>query len=99
LHQLLASSNPTVVAVAAHDLGQYALHCSCGKSVIEKIGGKETIITLLEHEHPLVRHEALLALKKLIAFNWFLIVYYILSLKVIFFLLRPSLDPVHDFKR
>ncbi|XP_063901729.1 V-type proton ATPase subunit H-like [Zophobas morio] len=70
LHQLLASSNPTVVAVAAHDLGQYALHCSCGKSVIEKIGGKETIITLLEHEHPLVRHEALLALKKLIAFNW-----------------------------
>lgn len=40
-------------------------------SVIEQLGGKQTVMQLLAHDDPNVRYEALLAVQKLMVHNWY----------------------------
>ena len=42
--------------------------CTC--SVLEQLEGKTRVMTLLAHEDPNVRYEALLAVQKLMVHNW-----------------------------
>ncbi len=39
-------------------------------SVLEQLGGKTMVMSLLAHEDPNVRYEALLAVQKLMVHNW-----------------------------
>jgi len=48
LVQQLKASDPTVAAVAAHDLGEYARHYPRGKHAIDSLDGKPLIMMLLE---------------------------------------------------
>merc|ERR1719189_2721850 len=71
LIQLLESSkDPLILSVACFDLGEYVRHYSRGKHVLEQLGGKTMVMTLLAHEDPNVRYEALLAVQKLMVHNW-----------------------------
>lgn len=71
LIQLLeTSTDAQVLAVAAHDCGEYVRHYPRGKSVIETLGGKKYIMRHMHNEDPQVRYEALIAVQKLMTQNW-----------------------------
>jgi V-type H+-transporting ATPase subunit H len=60
-----------VLAVAAHDLGQYVTNCKTrGKSNIERLRGKERIMALMAHENKEVQYQALVAVQKIMTQNW-----------------------------
>lgn len=65
-----SSTDPLVLSVACHDIGQYARHYARGKKVLEQLDGKQCVMTHLSHSDPNVRYEALLAVQKLMVHNW-----------------------------
>lgn len=67
---LESSTDPLVLAVAAHDIGEYVRHYPRGKNVIETLQGKTQVMKLLTHADPNVRYHALLAVQKLMVHNW-----------------------------
>jgi len=67
---LESSANPTVLAVAAHDVGEYVRHYPRGKHVLESLGCKEHVMKQMSHDDSTVRYEALLAVQKLMVHNW-----------------------------
>ncbi|XP_043921452.1 V-type proton ATPase subunit H [Protopterus annectens] len=67
---LEVSDDPQVLAVAAHDVGEYVRHYPRGKRVIEQLGGKQLVMNHMHHEDQLVRYNALLAVQKLMVHNW-----------------------------
>lgn len=71
LTKLLDKSNdPTILAVAAHDTGEYVRHYPRGKHVLENLGCKVMVMKMMTHNDPNVRKEALLAVQKLMVHNW-----------------------------
>lgn len=64
------SDDPQVLAVAAHDVGEYVRHYPRGKRVIEQLGGKQLVMNHMHHEDQQVRYNALLAVQKLMVHNW-----------------------------
>lgn len=66
----LDSANPTVQAVATHDIGQYVAHYKNGRRHVENQGGKNKIFTLMANENSSVRYEALSAVQKLLVDNY-----------------------------
>lgn len=70
IHLLETTKDPLVLSVASFDLGEYVRHYSRGKHVLEQLGGKTIVMSLLAHEDPNVRYEALLAVQKLMVHNW-----------------------------
>ncbi|XP_038665280.1 V-type proton ATPase subunit H isoform X2 [Scyliorhinus canicula] len=67
---LEVSDDPQVLAVAAHDIGEYVRHYPRGKRVIEQLGGKQLVMNHMHHEDQQVRYNALLAVQKLMVHNW-----------------------------
>ncbi|XP_059836985.1 V-type proton ATPase subunit H isoform X3 [Hemitrygon akajei] len=67
---LEVSDDPQVLAVAAHDVGEYVRHYPRGKRVIEQLGGKQLVMSHMHHEDQQVRYNALLAVQKLMVHNW-----------------------------
>lgn len=57
------STNATVLAVAAHDIGQYVKFYPNGKRFIQEIGAKQQVMELMTHENSDVRYQALLAVQ------------------------------------
>lgn len=64
------SADPTILAVAAHDTGEYVRHYPRGKHVLENLGCKVMVMKMMTHNDPNVRKEALLAVQKLMVHNW-----------------------------
>ncbi|CAK9294055.1 unnamed protein product [Gordionus sp. m RMFG-2023] len=60
----------TILAVACHDLGEYVGHYPPGKRIVERLGAKQLIMSLLTNRDPSVRYEALVALQKIMVHNW-----------------------------
>merc|ERR1712061_451701 len=70
IHLLETSKDNLVLSVACFDLGEYVRHYGRGKHVLEQLGGKTLVMSLLTHADPNVRYEALLAVQKLMVHNW-----------------------------
>jgi len=70
IHLLETSKDHLVLSVACYDLGEYVRHYGRGKHVLEQLGGKTLVMSLLTHPDPNVRYEALLAVQKLMVHNW-----------------------------
>ncbi|CAG8690485.1 11058_t:CDS:2 [Gigaspora margarita] len=69
LSRLLSTSTDNVVlAVAAHDLGQYVKYYPDGKKC--EIGAKQRVMELMTHEDPEVRYNALIAVQKYMSHAW-----------------------------
>eukprot|EP00043_Microstomoeca_roanoka_P008576 m.82563 g.82563 ORF g.82563 m.82563 type:complete len:466 (+) comp14303_c0_seq1:87-1484(+) len=66
----LDKDDPTCLAVAAHDCGEYVHHYPFGKKVLEELAAKSRIMQLMQHENPTVKYEALIAVQKMISDNW-----------------------------
>jgi len=67
---ILASQDPTVLAVAAHDLGKYVKYSESGKRLITELGGKAKVMELMGHENPDVRFQALVTVQRLVSNAW-----------------------------
>lgn len=67
---LKTSTNPLVLSVAAHDIGQYVKYSSKGKSLVEVVGAKHRIMELMTHENPEVKYQALKAVQNLLMHAW-----------------------------
>ncbi|KAJ3011740.1 UNVERIFIED_CONTAM: H(+)-transporting V1 sector ATPase subunit H [Siphonaria sp. JEL0065] len=63
-------SSNLVLAVAAHDIGQYVKYCPNGKKYVQESGTKTQIMQLMTHENSDVRYQALIAVQKLMANSW-----------------------------
>ncbi|KAK2551473.1 V-type proton ATPase subunit H [Acropora cervicornis] len=64
------STDPIILAVAAHDTGEYVRHYPRGKHVLENLGCKVMVMRMMTHNDASVRKEALLAVQKLMVHNW-----------------------------
>ena len=74
LARLLSSSiDPLVLAVAAHDVGEYVTAYPRGKRVIQELGAKQRIMELMSNENTAVRYEALLSTQKFMVNNWYVL--------------------------
>ncbi|QRV75408.1 V-type H+-transporting ATPase 54 kD subunit [Ceratobasidium sp. AG-Ba] len=67
---LKTSEDNTVLAVAAHDLGQYVKHHDRGKKIVTDLGGKARVMELMTHSNPDVRYRALLSVQRLVSAPW-----------------------------
>ncbi|KAH9483833.1 V-type proton ATPase subunit H [Psilocybe cubensis] len=67
---LKESSDPIVLAVAAHDVGQYVRHYGPGKKSVADLGGKARVMELMTHPNSDVRYRALLSVQQLISQPW-----------------------------
>lgn len=66
---LSSSSDPSVIAIACHDVGQYVKYSSDNntKSYLQSIGAKQRIMELMTHPDAQVKYEALCATQKYFA--------------------------------
>ncbi|KAJ1307945.1 hypothetical protein OPQ81_002022 [Rhizoctonia solani] len=67
---LKISQDNTVLAVAAHDLGQYVKHHDRGKKAVAELGGKARVMELMSHPDPDVRYRALISVQRLVSTPW-----------------------------
>ncbi|CAE6532872.1 unnamed protein product [Rhizoctonia solani] len=67
---LKTSQDNTVLAVAAHDLGQYVKHHDRGKKAVTELGGKARVMELMSHPDTDVRYQALISVQRLVSTPW-----------------------------
>ncbi|TFY70526.1 hypothetical protein EVG20_g2484 [Dentipellis fragilis] len=67
---LQESPDTTMLAVAAHDIGQYVKHYERGKKILTDLGAKTRVMELMTHENPDVRYQALIAVQRLVSHPW-----------------------------
>ncbi|KAF8644143.1 hypothetical protein AX16_008670 [Volvariella volvacea WC 439] len=67
---LNSATEPVVLAVAVHDVGQYVKHYDRGKKVVTQLGAKERVMDLMTHENSDVRYRALISVQQLISQPW-----------------------------
>ncbi|KAG5645044.1 hypothetical protein DXG03_007223 [Asterophora parasitica] len=64
------STDPLVLAVAVHDVGQYVSHCDRGKKLVTQLGGKPRVMELMTHDDSDVRYRALISVQQLVSQPW-----------------------------
>ncbi|KAJ7445794.1 ATPase V1 complex subunit H [Mycena galericulata] len=67
---LKESTDPLVLAVAAHDVGQYVKHCERGKKLVTDMGAKTRVMELMTHSDSDVRYRALISVQQLVSQPW-----------------------------
>ncbi|KAH8102904.1 ATPase V1 complex subunit H [Cristinia sonorae] len=67
---LRESQDPTVLAVAAHDVGQYVKHYERGKKILTDLGAKTRVMELMAHQDSNVRYQALISVQRLVSHPW-----------------------------
>ena len=70
LIQLAASEDEEVAAIACFDLGEFARHYPNGRSIARRLGARDMVIGLIEHPHPELQHQALVAISKMLVLHW-----------------------------
>ena len=64
------STDPKTLAVACHDIGQFASTHPRGRPIMGECGGKEKVMGLMAHSDPEVQKAALICVQKLLVTNW-----------------------------
>ncbi|KAH9981470.1 ATPase V1 complex subunit H [Lactifluus volemus] len=67
---LRTSHEPVVLAVAAHDLGQYVKYYERGKRIVTDLGAKNRVMELMSHGSREVQYQALLSVQRLVSSPW-----------------------------
>jgi V-type H+-transporting ATPase subunit H len=65
---LKESQDPSVLAIASHDLGRFVRHGGDkAKQTVTDLGGKTRVMELMAHENADVRYQALMTVQKLMS--------------------------------
>ncbi|KAK7466870.1 H(+)-transporting V1 sector ATPase subunit H [Stygiomarasmius scandens] len=67
---LQESRDAVVLAVAAHDVGQYVKHYERGKKIVTDLGAKTRVMELMTHHDSDVRYRALISVQQLVSQPW-----------------------------
>jgi len=62
--------DPKTLAVAIHDIGEFAVHYPAGRFLANDLGGKDHAMRLMSHEDDEVRKYALMCVQKLLVSSW-----------------------------
>lgn len=67
---LLSSKDDDVAAIACYDIGEFVRHYPNGRSIAKRLGAKELVMPLIEHENVEVQRHALQCVSKIMVQNW-----------------------------
>lgn len=67
---LVASTDEEVSAIACFDIGEFVRHYPNGRSIVKRLGAKELVMPLIEHENPELQRHALQCVSKIMVNNW-----------------------------
>ncbi len=70
LISLLSSKDEYISAIACFDLGEFCRHYSNGRAIAKRLGAKELVMALIEHDNPELQRHALTAVSKMMVHNW-----------------------------
>jgi V-type H+-transporting ATPase subunit H len=70
LVKLVASHDEQVAAIACFDLGEFVRHYPNGKMVAKRLGAKDLVMHMIEHENAELRRHALQCVSKMLVQNW-----------------------------
>lgn len=72
LISLAASSDidEEVAAIACYDIGEFVRNYPNGRAIVKRLGAKEIIMRLIEHENPELQRHALQCVSKILVNNW-----------------------------
>lgn len=67
---LLSSSDEEVAAIACYDIGEFVRHYPNGRAIAKRLGAKELVMPLIEHDNPELQRHALQCVSKIMVNNW-----------------------------
>jgi len=67
---LLSSKDDDVSAIACYDIGEFVRYYPNGRSIAKRLGAKELVMSLIEHENVEVQRHALQCVSKIMVQNW-----------------------------
>lgn len=67
---LLSSKDEDVAAIACYDIGEFVRHYPNGRAIAKRLGAKELVMPLIEHENADVQRHALQCVSKIMVQNW-----------------------------
>lgn len=72
LISLAANSNADeeIAAIACYDIGEFVRNYPNGRSIVKRLGAKEIIMKLIEHDNPELQRHALQCVSKMLVQNW-----------------------------
>jgi V-type H+-transporting ATPase subunit H len=67
---LLSSKDEEVAAIACFDIGEFVRHYPNGRAIAKRLGAKDLVMHLIEHENPELQRHALQCVSKIMVQNW-----------------------------
>jgi len=67
---LLSSKDDEIAAIACYDIGEFVRFYPNGKAIAKRLGAKELVMPLIEHENVDLQRHALQAVSKMMVNNW-----------------------------
>ena len=67
---LLSSNDEDVCAIACYDIGEFVRHYPNGRAIAKRLGAKELVMALIEHENIELQRQALQCVSKIMVQNW-----------------------------
>lgn len=67
---LLSSHDEEVAAIACYDIGEFVRHYPNGRAIAKRLGAKELVMPLIEHENPELQRHALQCVSKIMVQHW-----------------------------
>jgi V-type H+-transporting ATPase subunit H len=67
---LLSSKDEEVCAIACYDIGEFVRHYPNGRAIAKRLGAKELVMPLIEHDNPELQRHALQCVSKIMVNNW-----------------------------
>lgn len=67
---LLSSKDDDVAAIACYDIGEFVRHYPNGRAIAKRLGAKELVMPLIEHDNVELQRHALQCVSKIMVQNW-----------------------------
>jgi len=67
---LVSSRDEEVSAIACYDIGEFVRHYPNGRAIAKRLGAKELVMTMIEHDNPELQRHALQCVSKIMVNNW-----------------------------
>jgi len=67
---LLSSKDDEIAAIACHDIGEFVRFYPNGRAIAKRLGAKELVMPLIEHENIDLQRHALQCVSKMMVQNW-----------------------------
>jgi len=67
---LVSNSDDDVAAIACHDIGEFVRYYPNGRQIAKRLGAKELVMPLIEHDNVELQRHALQCVSKIMVQNW-----------------------------